>query len=445
MLLLTPFEGNSKRDTKGPILIYFNCNISKFSANIMAKSTLRLDTRRVLKDGTYPVQIAVGHGTNIYLGTGIYVSPEDWNSTTHQYIGKGSKIYNTTLVSMLTMVTTRILELKETGQWPKLSRAQIRQMLTHLDLSTPTADIPTLADIFNAMMVGRRENTKGTVRSTRQKIKAFCGKDIDCIKLDDITRGWIEDFYHSMPDLAINSKSTYMRVLRRAINYALDRDMIVSNPFRHYHIPTEETRMRVLSVEKMRQLIRIETQYRYTEYRDMFLLTFYLIGINTVDLSELTQDSVIDGRIEYRRAKTGKLYSIKIEPEAADIIERYRGKKHLLRCFDRCSDYKAYQGTMNNALARIGCPKVDNKGKAMCASNGRIIMQPLEKDLSIYWARYSWATYAAELDIPKDTISEALGHSHGAKVTGVYIKYNRDKIDAANRKVMDYVLYGENS
>ena len=67
-------------------------------------------------------------------------------------------------------------------------------------------------------------------------------------------------------------------------------------------------------------------------------------------------------------------------------------------------------------------------------------MQPLEKGLSLYWARYSCATYAAHLAIPKATITEALGHSHGAKVTGVYIKYNRDKVDAANRKVIDYVL-----
>lgn len=68
-------------------------------------------------------------------------------------------------------------------------------------------------------------------------------------------------------------------------------------------------------------------------------------------------------------------------------------------------------------------------------------MTPLDKKLTWYWARYSWATYAAELDIPKDTISEALGHSHGAKVTGIYIKYNRDKVDAANRRVIDYVLH----
>jgi integrase len=157
-------------------------------------------------------------------------------------------------------------------------------------------------------------------------------------------------------------------------------------------------------------------------------------------LSQLTHDNVVDGRIEYRRAKTGKLYSIKIQPEAAALLEKYKGKKHLLNVFDRCSNYKAYQGTMNNALRRIGAPQVDKQGQVVKAKNGQAKMAPLQKDLSIYWARYSWATYAADLDIPKDTISEALGHSHGAKVTGVYIKYNRDKVDAANRKVIDYVL-----
>ena len=55
----------------------------------MAKSTLRLDTRRALNDGTYPVQIVVGYGTNIYLSTGIYVMACDWDSTTKRVIGKG--------------------------------------------------------------------------------------------------------------------------------------------------------------------------------------------------------------------------------------------------------------------------------------------------------------------------------------------------------------------
>ena len=229
-------------------------------------------------------------------------------------------------------------------------------------------------------------------------------------------------------------------MLRRAFNWALDRDLTTNNPFRSYHIPSEETRMRDLPIEKMRQLMTLDLPGMYKEYRDIYLLTFYLIGINTVDLSRLTPESLVDGRIEYRRSKTNKIYSIKVEPEAMEIINRYRGKKHLISIFDRYKDYKALQGSVNNALAKMGLPDVDADGKIKKAGNGRVIMKPLQKGLSLYWARYSWATYAADLDIPKDTISESLGHSHGAKVTGVYIKFSRDKIDAANRKVIDYVL-----
>lgn len=41
-----------------------------------------------------------------------------------------------------------------------------------------------------------------------------------------------------------------------------------------------------------------------------------------------------DGYVNYRRAKTKKMYSIKVEPEALEIINRYRGKGHLLNLLD---------------------------------------------------------------------------------------------------------------
>lgn len=96
---------------------------------------------------------------------------------------------------------------------------------------------------------------------------------------------------------------------------------------------------------------------------------------------------------------------------------------------------------LNAALRKIGPVKTVG-GKPQYTKNHLPIMSPIEPAITSYWARYSWATYAADLDIPKDTISEALGHVHGSKITGVYIKFSRDKIDAANRKVIDYVLHG---
>ena len=407
----------------------------------MAKSRFRLDVRRALKDGTYPVQIVVGYGTNIYLGTGVYASVDEWDARTQQYTGKSARRVNAALVSMLTMITNRVMELREAGLWPKLTRGQIKEMLTNLDLEKPTVDVPTVADVFLSMCEGRSERTKAMTRSTTLKIQAF-GFDTSKLHFEQITTVWLEDFYASMSGLAINTKAAYMKTIKRAFNWAIDHDITTNDPFRRYHIKTEETRMRDLPVEKMRRLIDLPLQGLYPEYRDLFLLTFYLIGINTVDLADCTNDSIVNGRLEYRRHKTKKLYSIKIEPEAMELINRYRGKKHLIRCFDRYKNYKALQGSVNNALAKMGPAMLDKNGNFVLTGNHRKEMRPLEKGLSLYWARYSWATYAAELDIPKDTISEALGHSHGAKVTGVYIKYNRGKVDAANRKVIDYVLGG---
>ena len=188
------------------------------------------------------------------------------------------------------------------------------------------------------------------------------------------------------------------------------------------------------------KLMGLQLNKTDSEYRDMFLLIIYLVGINMKDLANLTPANYIDGRIEYRRAKTGKLYSIKVEPEAAEIIERYKGKKHLLSPFDRYKSHTNYLIHLNEGLRRIGPIEVDANGKPKYTKNHLPIMKPIEKEITSYWGRYSWATYAADLDIPKDTISEALGHVHGSKITGVYIKFSRDKIDEANRKVIDYVL-----
>ena len=85
----------------------FKQQISKTKANYMAKSKLRLDIRRKLKDGTYPVQIAVGYGTNLYLATGIFLPAEDWDAATQRAIGKSAKRINAVLDTLLTRTANR--------------------------------------------------------------------------------------------------------------------------------------------------------------------------------------------------------------------------------------------------------------------------------------------------------------------------------------------------
>lgn len=100
---------------------------------------------------------------------------------------------------------------------------------------------------------------------------------------------------------------------------------------------------------------------------------------------------------------------------------------------DEYKDYMNFSHRMGIALKEIGEMKRVGKG-------GKKVHIPVFPEISSYWSRHTWATFAAELDIPKETISEALGHSMGSKVTSIYINFDRKKVDEANRKVIDYLL-----
>ena len=47
-----------------------------------------------------------------------------------------------------------------------------------------------------------------------------------------------------------------------------------------------------------------------------------------------------------------------------------------------------------------------------------------------------------ELDIPKETVSAALGHAMGSRITAVYINFDRKKVDKANRLLIDLINRG---
>lgn len=200
-------------------------------------------------------------------------------------------------------------------------------------------------------------------------------------------------------------------------NDAIDNGLTQCYPFRRVKIRPTETARRNLTAEQMRKILSANVPPNAKKYVDIFALSFLLIGMNIGDLLTLPADSLRNGRVEFHRKKTHRLQSILVEPEAMDIIDRYRGEEHLLRFCDGGVGYRGVADKCNRLLRSI-IPNV-----------------------TTYWARHTWASIASELDIPEDTISRALGHAtSGASVTMTYINYNSRKIDEANRRVIDYVF-----
>ena len=277
------------------------------------------------------------------------------------------------------------------------------------------------------------ESTRGIYETTRKRLVMYDEKAL----IDDIDRRWLDGFlaHEIMRGRKMNGIAIDFRNMRAVFNWAIDNEETKNYPFRKFTIKTERQKFLYLSIEEMREYRDIEVEDFMEKYRDMFLLGFYLIGINLSDLLELPANAIKHGRIVYRRKKTGRLYDIKVEPEALEIINKYHGTKHLVRFLDDGTKLSSFKRRLGDYIKRIGKVElVKNRRGALIKKQ----LKPLHDDIVWYTARRSWATIAASLDIPKEVIGKALGHSEwDSTTTDLYINFDNRKIDDANRKVIN--------
>lgn len=371
------------------------------------------------------------------LSMGLKISPEEFETA----LSGSSK--NIRLEKMLASWTSQIKELmleltdkKQTDMDVKEIRMILQERLLGIVANKEEETTGgNFTAYFQDFIDGKtNKGTKGVYKHTLDRIRLF-DPGVDKKNFEDIDLKWLTDFEAFCAKTASkNARNIHLRNIRAVFNNAIDFEITTAYPFRRFKIRPEATRKRSMTVGEMRKLFDYPVEPYAEVYRDMFKLIFLLIGINSADLHGL-KSITKDGRIEYKRAKTGRLYSIKVEPEAMEIINKYRGVNGLLCIADRWSDSRNFRHQCNKALQRIG--KTERRGRG-----GKKVIAPEWPELTTYWARHTWATVAAELDIPDAVIGQALGHADSS-VTAIYIKRNQKKVDEANRRVLDWVLYGK--
>lgn len=215
--------------------------------------------------------------------------------------------------------------------------------------------------------------------------------------------------------------------------------LINSNPFEFISIPKQEaTRKRALPKEQIVKILNLPNHTvnkgvhhtnRYNLAKDLFILSFCLIGMNSVDIYEAT--TIVDDTLIYKRAKTTDrrldeaLMKINIPNMVKPIMVKYKDKtgKRLFNFYQYYSDRKTFNKAINKGLKQIG----EELGI---------------DDLEFYAARHSWATIAInKCKIDKYTVHAALNHVDASmKVTDIYIERDFVIENEANKKVLDYVF-----
>ena len=278
-----------------------------------------------------------------------------------------------------------------------------------------------------------RYNTQRNYERVARAIEIY---DKDCT-FESVDKKWIVSYieHERGKGRKDNGIQTDIQILKFVFNRAIEDELTDKFPLRGVSVKKEQTKKRCLSLEQLRAIRDFKLTGKKAMYRDCFMLSFYLIGINISDLLFLPKTALKNGRIIYKRNKTGKLYDIKVEPEAMEIIARHKSRKK-----DRLLSFlEEGDATITNTFANNLTRHLRTIGEKERHSY-YVTVHPIEEGITSYWSRHTWATLASEIDIPMEVIGRSLGHSlWDNAVTSTYIKYDTKKIDEANRKVIDYL------
>ena len=380
----------------------------------MATIKLRIDKRRQKNDGTYPVIIYVSHrGKSERLPTGVSARETEWNSVDGLFFPTNNhKGDNVKLRYMLSVAEACLFSIETSGELNVMTIAALKyKLMTELNMTSKSTAY--LVGYLEKAKEGKAERTQALFTWAQTRVNEFDAQ----VKVSDINEVWISKFRDSLlKRYSPNTVAQAMAWVSRALSLALTEGVITRNPALAVRRPRADTRKKSLPLDKIRELrdmVFEGPQAKSMEFaRDIWFLQFYLLGINVADLWELKD--IINGRIEYSRHKTGTFYSVKVQPEALAIIEKWRGSGSLI-------SHRGYKSA---------------GGMCSCLTRWLKMIMP---GLSTNYARHSWASVAAELDIPIETISHALGHKIGSPITAIYVAYSQKKVDDANRRVIDYI------
>lgn len=246
-----------------------------------------------------------------------------------------------------------------------------------------------------------------------------------------------------LPSTIINYLSCVKLIFNRIKDEHNDYDLGIINvkndPFRKLQLPqaSSSSGFRALSVEDMRKILAFHyighrrKQNTYSKGLDYFLLSFYLLGINPVDMYNLKKDQMKDGRIVYSRRKTqrrigGSEISVPVCAEAAAIIKRRKGKGQNL--LDMQDGYTRVEGVVR-MMTRV-----------LDAVHSLLDLQIEKNNFTWYSARHTWASIAAnDCHFSDAEVARALNHQSEHRVTRGYIRPDWSLLDRMNEAVLAIV------
>lgn len=398
------------------------------------------------KDGTWNVKIRVNKdGSSSYIETSHFVNAKQ--------VWKKNQIKDPGLLAMVEPVLTQYRKkLGELGA--KLDGYSSAKLADYLvgkkeinaeDINVVEFGRKRIGELTKANRLGSAKNMQTVVNSLidffrtediritdirskmLQKYEAFLRKPRTQIRPDQFNRPQTR----AIDGLSNNGLHNHMRDLRILFNNIKefyndeDEEVVVVKhyPFKKYKLPQVQPKEKPkLTVEQVVAIRDFEAEpgSRIELARDLFMLSFYLCGMNAVDMYKLLPAGESNTRIGYNRSKTASrrrdqaYISIFIPEEARPLYAKYAGTLQ--------KRYASHSG-LDHALA-FGIKKI---GAALG-----------HQDPEFYDARHAFGDFARNrCRFSMDDVGLAMNHKDQSnRVTDIYVSKSWDIIDEVQSEVI---------
>jgi len=396
-------------------------------------------TSKKLKDGTSPVllRVTIDRKPMYYkIGNHYNCFPFQWNKKEGKFrknFGNPGKA-NQRLLDTLNRAHRIILELEEK-----------KPDFTHEDFKKRFEKKNTklfLFDYFDYIISRWEEqNRTGNADTYKDSKRAFKKFLVNDIKMKDLTVKELNEFTEDCFKRGLKGTtiSVWMRTLRALYNRARKEEGLKNYPFADYEWNqlNLETVKRAISTEDILKIFNydITPKHPLFDAKQYFIFSLLTYGMNFTDIAKLTTDNIVikdDAYIlEYKRSKVGKLIEIILFQITLDIIKFYQERNPESKYIFPILDENVHK------TSRQIKDRIQKKRKKYNQDLKRIATNlDINKNLTTYVARHTFATLLNKNGVKKDLIMEMMGHQ-SLKTTETYIPPydNKEKLEAIKKLI----------
>ena len=281
----------------------------------MATFIIKLDTRREVKDGKYPLIIRVHSGgkrRDINLKT--YLLESEFDKATQRV---NSKHPNKKLINQ--KIQKQLLQLQEAALNIEIKEETVTASKIKTTIVKPILKLNFIQ--FGNKLIAEMEAVKRignaiAYRDALTALQTYSGKTE--LQFTDINYELLCQIENKMliKGRGKNSVATYNRRWRAIFNRAINEDLIDSKlyPYRKYKIKGEGTAKRNIAKEDIIAIAKLDLEQdsQLFHARNYFMLSFNLRGMSFADMAGIKPSDITNGRLIYQRRKTHKLYNVKL-------------------------------------------------------------------------------------------------------------------------------------